>query len=126
MNRVSSLALDVAGILAVAHDHAFGGALDHHLHEFAVVLDVLLELALLDPVQRRLRDVDVAALDQLRHVAEEEREQQRADVRAVHVGVGHQDDLAVAQLGGSKSSLPMPQPSAVIMARISSWPSILS
>src|ERR1019366_3154265 len=29
---------------------------------------------------------------------EEEREQQGADVRAVHVGVGHQDDLAVAQL----------------------------
>ena len=25
---------------------------------------------------------------------------QRADVRAVHVGVGHDDDLAVAQLGG--------------------------
>ena len=63
-----------------------------------VVLDVLLELALLDAIQRRLRDVHVAALDQLLHVAEEEREQQRADVRAVHVGVGHQDDLAVAQL----------------------------
>ena len=39
------------------------------------------------------------ALDQLLHVAEEEREQQRADVRAVHVGVGHDDDLVVAQLG---------------------------
>jgi hypothetical protein len=33
-------------------------------------------------------------------VAEEERQQQRADVRAVHVGVGHDDDLAVAELGG--------------------------
>ena len=50
-------------------------------------------------VQRRLRDEHVAALDQLLHVAEEEREQQRADVASVHVGVGHQDDLAVAQLG---------------------------
>jgi hypothetical protein len=60
------------------------------------------------------------------HVAEEERQQQRADVRSVDVGIGHQDELAVAQLRGSKSSLPMPQPSAVIMARISSWPSILS
>ena len=70
------------------------------MHELRVVLDVLLELALLDAIQRRLRDVHVAALDQLLHVAEEEREQQGADVRAVHVGVGHQDDLAVAQLGG--------------------------
>ena len=33
-------------------------------------------------------------------MAEEERKQQGADVTSVHVGVGHQDDLAVAQLGG--------------------------
>ena len=46
-----------------------------------------------------LRDVDVAALDQLGHLAVEEGEQQRADVRAVHVGVGHDDDAVVAQLG---------------------------
>jgi hypothetical protein len=37
-------------------------------------------------------------LDQFRHLAEEEREQKRADMRAVHVGVGHDDDLVVAQL----------------------------
>src|SRR2546426_2012938 len=38
--------------------------------------------------QRRLGDVEVARLDDRRHVAEEEREQQRPDVRAVHVRVG--------------------------------------
>ena len=48
----------------------------------------------------RLRDVDVSALDQIRHVAEEESEQQRADVRSVDISVGHQDDLAVAYLRG--------------------------
>ena len=90
----------MAGIFAVANDHAFGGALDHHVYEFALVLDVLLEAALLDLVERRLGDVDVVALDQLRHVAEEEGQQQGADVRAVDVGVGHEDDLAVADLGG--------------------------
>jgi len=47
-------------------------------------------------------------------------------VRAVDIGIGHENDLAVADLEASKSSLPMPQPRAVIMARISSWPSILS
>ena len=36
-------AFDVAGILAVAHDHALGRTLHHHLHKFAIVLDVLLE-----------------------------------------------------------------------------------
>src|SRR3546814_20959832 len=40
----------------------------------------------------------MAALDQLRHLPEEEGEQERADVAAVHIGVGHDDDLVVAQL----------------------------
>jgi hypothetical protein len=40
----------------------------------------------------------VALVDQLRHLPVEEREQQRADVGAVDVGVRHDDDLVVAQL----------------------------
>ena len=32
------------------------------------------------------------------HLAEEERQQQSADMRAVDVGVGHDDDLVIAQL----------------------------
>ena len=39
----------------------------------------------------------MAAIDQLRHLPVEEREQQRPDVRAVDVGVGHDDDAVVAQ-----------------------------
>src|SRR5581483_6946468 len=46
----------------------------------------------------RLGDVHVAFLDQRAHLAVEERQQQGADVRAVDVGVGHDDDLVVAQL----------------------------
>ncbi len=42
----------------------------------------------------------MAALDELGHVAEEEGEQQGADVRAVDVGVGHEDELAVAEARG--------------------------
>ena len=42
----------------------------------------------------------MSALDQLLHVTEEEGEQQGADVRSIHVGVGHEDDLAIAQLAG--------------------------
>ena len=34
----------------------------------------------------------------------------------VDVGIGHQNDLAVSELRVSKSSLPMPVPSAVIIA----------
>ena len=52
-----------------------------------------------DAVERRLGDVQVPFLDQRLHVAEEEGQQQGADVAAVHVGVGHDDHAAVAQAG---------------------------
>ena len=93
-------AFELGSAFAVADHQSLGGALDHDFDEFALVLDVLVRLALLDAKQRRLRDEDVAALDQVLHVAEEEGQQQGADVGAVHVGVGHEDDFAVANLGG--------------------------
>jgi hypothetical protein len=51
------------------------------LHEVALLA------ADLDPVERRLGDVDVARVDQPLHVTEQERQDQRADVGAVDVGV---------------------------------------
>ena len=80
----------------MADGDALGGAFYHDLDELAIVFDELERLALLDRIQRRLRNVNVAALDEFLHVPKEERQQQRADVRTVDVGVGHQDDLAVA------------------------------
>ena len=68
--------------------------------QLVLVLEVALLLAELCLVERRLRDVDVAALDQLAHLPIEEGEQQRADVRAVDVRVGHHDDAVIAQLVG--------------------------
>ena len=56
-------------------------------------------LADVDAIQRRLREVHPAVRNQLRQVAVEEREQQRGDVVTVGVGVGQDDDLAVAQPG---------------------------
>ncbi len=47
-------------------------------------------------VERRLGDVDVATHDQSLHLPVEERQQQGADVAAVHVGVAKQDHLVVA------------------------------
>ena len=44
----------------------------------------------------------MAAIDQLFHVAEEKSEQQGANVAAVHVGVGHQNNFVIAQFGGVK------------------------
>src|SRR5262249_21310621 len=53
----------------------------------------------LHAVERRLRDEEVPSLDHLLEVAVEEREEQRADVRAVDVRVAHEDDRVVAELG---------------------------
>ena len=78
----------------------FGGALHQLTREFALVADVAVHFAALHAVERRLGDVNVAFLDQFAHMAEEKREQQRANVAAVHVCVGHQNHFVVAQLAG--------------------------
>ena len=71
---------------------------EQDLLELGLLLDVALGAAVLDLVERRLGDVDVAGLDELRHLAEQQRQHERPDVRAVHVGVGHDDDLVVARV----------------------------
>jgi hypothetical protein len=88
----------------VAHEQA--GAVEPDLGERAGelalvehVLGLLLPAPPGDLVERGLGAVDVPAPDQLGHLPEEERQQQRADVAPVHVGVGHDDDPPVAQLG---------------------------
>ena len=61
------------------------------------VFEVLLFFAGFDFVKGRLRDVNVAAFNQLGHLTVEQREQQCADVSAVDVRVGHDDDAVVTQ-----------------------------
>ena len=51
----------------------------------------------LNPVQRRLSEIQLLVRDQIAHVPEEKREQQRTDVVTIAVGIHHQDDLIVAQ-----------------------------
>ena len=64
--------------------------------QLGLLLEVELALAVLGPVERRLGDVDVALLDQLRHLPVEEGQDQRPDVGAVDVRVGRDHELVVA------------------------------
>src|SRR3546814_5741320 len=73
------------------------------IFECGVVLEVHLAPPLRDLVERRLGDVEMAAFDDFGHLAIEEGEQKRADMRAVDVGVGHNHDLVIAQLFEARS-----------------------
>ena len=86
--------------LAVAErqQRALEPGVDQIILERPLVLEILLRLAALHLEQRRLGDEEMPVLDDRPHLPEEEGQQQRADVRAVDVGVGHDDDLVVAQL----------------------------
>src|SRR3989344_47395 len=66
--------------------------------ERLIVVHVLLLLPPAHAVERGVGDEHVAGLDEGKHVAEEERQQQCPDVGSVDVRVRHDDDLPVARL----------------------------
>ena len=66
--------------------------------QLGVVVGVLDDILFIYLIQRRHADVHVAVVDQLAHVAEEEGEQDAADVHAVLVGIREDDDLVVLQI----------------------------
>src|SRR5690606_21469737 len=104
-NLVDPRGVERMAVAQAGEGHILGTELEQDAVELLVIVDVLLALLALDFVERRLGDVDVALLDQAAHLPVEEREQQRADVRAVDVGVGHDDDLVVAGLVDVEAAL---------------------
>ncbi len=69
-------------------------------------VDVLAGLFARDAIERRPSDVDIAVFDQSRHMAVKKRQEQCADVRTVHVGVSHDDDFVIAELGDVEIIVP--------------------
>ncbi len=76
-----------------------GFVLDDKAVPFFFGVDVMDLLAHFDVVERRLRNIKMAGSDQGLHMAEEEGEQQGANMRAVHVGIAHDDDATITQAG---------------------------
>ena len=85
--------------IALSQHGPFDALLDEVILHRVFVFEIDLGLAPGDFVKRWLRDVEMSVLDQLRHLAVEEGEQQSPDVCAVHIRVRHDNDLMVAQLG---------------------------
>jgi hypothetical protein len=50
------------------------------------------------PIQRRTGQIEMACVDHRAHLGEEEGHQECRNMRAVHVRVGHDDDLVIAQV----------------------------
>ena len=61
-------------------------------------VDVADFLFLLYSVERRLSYINAAVFDERSQVSEDECQQQRSNVAAVYVGIGHDDDFAVTTL----------------------------
>ncbi|VFS67406.1 Uncharacterised protein [Kluyvera cryocrescens] len=62
-----------------------------------IVFDVLFLFAFFHFVQRWLCNVDVATFNDFWHLTIEEGQQQRTNVRAVDIRIGHDDDAVIAQ-----------------------------
>ena len=60
---------------------------------------VFLLLASSAKIERWCSDVNIAVLNERTHVSEEERQDERRNVATVHVSIGHDDDLMIAELG---------------------------
>src|SRR5215470_1775071 len=82
---------------------------EEELLHLALAHEIPLRLALLHLEERGLGDEEPPRLDDRHHVTEEEREEQGADVGAVHVGVRHEDHLVIAQLGDVELLRPDPR-----------------
>ena len=96
--------VECMAVADTGQDDVLGAEFKEDAIELVVVVHVLLALLALDFVERGLGDVNEAALDEALHLAIHEGEQEGADVGAVHVGVGHDDNLVVAGLVGVEAA----------------------
>ena len=95
---LEAVGFDFGAVGDVAQADLAGAEFEQDSVHFGIALHILLALFARHLIQRRLGDINVAALHQLRHLTEKERQQQRADVTAVHVSIGHDDDFVIAEL----------------------------
>ncbi len=75
-------------------------AIEEKARKIGVVTEIDFLLLVAHLVQWRLGDEEVSAIDELFHLAVEEGQKQGPDMRTVDIGIGHDDDLVVADLEG--------------------------
>ncbi len=85
-------------ILGSAQTDTFGAEFNEMILQHRLIFEIALLFAFFDLVERRLSDKQVAVFHQLGHLPVEKSKQQGPNMRAVDIGVGHDDDRMVAQL----------------------------
>jgi hypothetical protein len=73
-------------------------SVSRQLNPVRVVAGIERLAALGELVERRDGEIEVPLADQFGHLLVEEGDQQRRDMRAVDIGIGHDDDAIVAQI----------------------------
>ena len=63
-----------------------------------VVLKILRTPPFSHLIERRLRDVEMPFRNQLRHLPEKERQQQRPNMRPIYIRIRHNNHLRIAEL----------------------------
>ena len=91
---VKVVASDLSPVADCQHRFPQPSADQVFLH-LRVIFQIRFAVALLGPIKRRLRNVQITSLDDFRHLPVKEGEQQRPDVAAVDIGVRHDDDLVI-------------------------------
>ncbi len=96
--RLERFTVNSGGPLIYEQTCTVEGILDQIIIQRRLVLQIL---ALFTPgqlVQWGLRNINMAALDKLPHLPEEEGKKKRSNVRPIHISVRHDDDAVITQL----------------------------
>ena len=70
--------------------------------QLIIVICIPYLFVLLHFIERRLRQIYISLLDQLRHETIQEGQKQCCDMCTVNIGIGHNDDLVITKLGNIK------------------------
>src|SRR6266566_1734315 len=95
---------ELLSVLQVAQAHFLGTELNEDSIQLRVIIHVLDPFLTGDLIQRRLGDIHEAALYQFRHLPVEESQEQGANVRTIHVGIGHDNNLVITQFAKIESA----------------------
>ena len=71
--------------------------LNQEIFQSGVIFQIAFGALAANFIKRRLRNIEMTALDNFRHLPIEESQKQSANMRPVNISIGHDDDFVIAQ-----------------------------